>query len=341
MGLGFVGGELFVMDDTQGDIDVYDAQTGAYLRSVPAPSSSLTGFSGDDANNLLYGVDQATHTLLRIDPATGSVLDSAPSGLGSEQGMGVLGDELFVSETGGLGDPLQDIVVYDAATFTEVRRFAMPFGTMIAGLGADGVPASFSPAGTAGSPLDQGAEAAGGGADLYELSLVAGDTVLITTQVLGGSLSDLDPAVALFDPSDTLVASDSDTEDGRNARVVYTAADAGTHKIQVLADDGGGEYLLRAEVFHESLPWITIDDVEIVVSTPDCNGTGTPDECESFGDFDLSGRVDLRDFARFQACFTGEGPAERDPGCCFFDAEQDLDVDLEDFAAFLTTFLAP
>ena len=51
LGLGYVGGELFVMDDTHGDIDVYDAETGAYSRSMPAPASSLTGLSGDDASN--------------------------------------------------------------------------------------------------------------------------------------------------------------------------------------------------------------------------------------------------------------------------------------------------
>jgi hypothetical protein len=51
-------------------------------------------------------------------------------------------------------------------------------------------------------------------------------------------------------------------------------------------------------------------------------------------DFDNDGDVDLLDFARFQVCFTGEGPAVCRGGCNRLDLDPDDDIDLLDFAAF-------
>ena len=53
------------------------------------------------------------------------------------------------------------------------------------------------------------------------------------------------------------------------------------------------------------------------------------------GDHDFDGDADLFDFAAFQACFTGPGPAVV-PACCgLFDLDsRDADVDLHDFAHF-------
>jgi hypothetical protein len=75
----------------------------------------------------------------------------------------------------------------------------------------------------------------------------------------------------------------------------------------------------------------------------DCNHNFAPDECEqrSFGDFDFDGRVDLRDFAGLQRCFTGND-APLAPCCGIFDlGPPDGDVDLGDAAAFPATMTGP
>ena len=81
------------------------------------------------------------------------------------------------------------------------------------------------------------------------------------------------------------------------------------------------------------------DDCEIYDGrSEDCNQNTIPDQCDSFGDFDSDGEVDLKDFARFQRCFTGEDQSGLDDTCCFFDVEPDLDVDLDDYAEFESAF---
>ncbi len=59
------------------------------------------------------------------------------------------------------------------------------------------------------------------------------------------------------------------------------------------------------------------------------------------GDFDRSLRVDLRDFARLQECFTSDGPVVVPPCCRIFDFELDADVDVEDADAFASAMLGP
>jgi len=60
------------------------------------------------------------------------------------------------------------------------------------------------------------------------------------------------------------------------------------------------------------------------------------------GDFDDDGDVDLNDFARFQNCFTGEGPRGMDAPCTFFDADPaDGDVDAANFAVFAGALSGP
>lgn len=55
-------------------------------------------------------------------------------------------------------------------------------------------------------------------------------------------------------------------------------------------------------------------------------------------DFDADGDVDLRDFAEFQNCFTGEAPVECGPGCSLVDLDPDDDIDLSDFTDFHGAF---
>lgn len=58
-------------------------------------------------------------------------------------------------------------------------------------------------------------------------------------------------------------------------------------------------------------------------------------------DSDLDDDVDLRDFAAFQICFTGDGiPAS--PGCeCVFNSDADQDVDLADYEDFELALCGP
>jgi hypothetical protein len=59
------------------------------------------------------------------------------------------------------------------------------------------------------------------------------------------------------------------------------------------------------------------------------------------GDVDRDGDVDLVDFAAYQRCFTGPGPATLGPSCDLFDFDFDLDVDLTDYRALATRLTGP
>ncbi|MFH0982118.1 MAG: dockerin type I repeat-containing protein [Planctomycetota bacterium] len=59
------------------------------------------------------------------------------------------------------------------------------------------------------------------------------------------------------------------------------------------------------------------------------------------GDFDMDVDIDLRDFAFFQICFTGDGGGPLGSGCQTFDFDSDTDVDLADFRGFLGVFTGP
>jgi len=58
-------------------------------------------------------------------------------------------------------------------------------------------------------------------------------------------------------------------------------------------------------------------------------------------DFDRSGRVDLRDFAAFQSCFTGQAPTDVSPCCRIFDFDLDKDVDVRDVALLASLITGP
>jgi hypothetical protein len=55
----------------------------------------------------------------------------------------------------------------------------------------------------------------------------------------------LDPAVELYGPGDTLVASDGDSApDGRNALLIHSARQSGLYKVRIQAGAAAGEYVL-------------------------------------------------------------------------------------------------
>ena len=62
---------------------------------------------------------------------------------------------------------------------------------------------------------------------------------------------------------------------------------------------------------------------------------------EPTADFDGDGVVDMRDFAAFQNCFTGEAPTECGTGCSLFDLDPDDAIDHSDFANFMTQLIGP
>ncbi len=87
--------------------------------------------------------------------------------------------------------------------------------------------------------------------DFYSFPVAEGKELHISTLTPAGGpfefVNDLDPAIELYDPTDTLVATDDNSAaDGRNAQLAYTAAATGIYKMQVLAAAGNGEYVLVA-----------------------------------------------------------------------------------------------
>ena len=85
--------------------------------------------------------------------------------------------------------------------------------------------------------------------DYFNGSVKAGSPITISTATpAGGSfefVNTLDPAIDLYDPSGTLVASnDNGAADGRNALLNYVPLVTGTYTVHVKAASGSGEYIL-------------------------------------------------------------------------------------------------
>ena len=83
----------------------------------------------------------------------------------------------------------------------------------------------------------------------------------------------------------------------------------------------------------------------IGVGGSDCDGDGTPNTCEqdehvTIGDLDVNGRVDLRDAAHFQRCFTG-ADGSLAPCCEPADLNSDASIDLNDLSPFTSLLTGP
>jgi hypothetical protein len=87
--------------------------------------------------------------------------------------------------------------------------------------------------------------------DVYELSLLAGQTATVFTDTPfdNGTLlptNALDPGLRIIDPNGQLVLADSDSRDGKNAQLQFTATVAGIYLVQIEAQSGTGAYVLNA-----------------------------------------------------------------------------------------------
>jgi hypothetical protein len=81
-------------------------------------------------------------------------------------------------------------------------------------------------------------------------NLAAGEALLLTTDtpdVAGAEpANDLDPEIRVLDASGAVVASNANgAADGRNARLLFVPLQAGLYSVEVAAQSGSGEYVLR------------------------------------------------------------------------------------------------
>ncbi len=95
------------------------------------------------------------------------------------------------------------------------------------------------------------------GSDNYTIQLNEGEVVTIVTSTPGegvfGFGNTLDPAIGIYDPSDTLVADDQDSApDGRNAELTYIADQTGVYTVLIGAASGWGEYTVVVDILPRS-----------------------------------------------------------------------------------------
>ncbi len=235
-----------------------DLTTGAATRiGTITNSPGIIAMAVDDTGQA-YGHDIVNDSLIAIDKATGAGTIVGLLGFDANFAQGMDFDEV--------SGQLYLAAFNNSSYQAELRIADRTTGatTLVGVLG------STIPGGT--TELCWMGVAAGGGGldadDLYEITLAAGETLVVYTQTpfddpATTPLNELDPGLVLYDSSGTPVEDDSNTEDGKNARLIYTATTGGTYTIEVFTEDGAGEYLLKTEVFTEPLPLLRIDNVAV------------------------------------------------------------------------------
>ena len=215
-GIAYLDGEVFLLTDTSGDITVIDYQDGSVLRTlnITLPISECLGGDGTRLFSLLANL------LIAIDPQTGATTEVGPL-VGGGEGLGVIGDELFVAGDIAVG-------VFDLETLA-LKRVLDGVDDLEA-LGADGGAAD---------------------RDFVRFDVIAGDDLALSTATPGDGPLDfdnvLDPMLELYDPAGNLVATDDNgAPDGRNAEVSHNAATSGVYAALVLpAGRSKGEFVLN------------------------------------------------------------------------------------------------
>ncbi len=86
--------------------------------------------------------------------------------------------------------------------------------------------------------------------DRFPVALQPGETVTLHTltpldgtNIVPPNL--LDPAIVILDNAGNILASDSNSVDGKNAGLEFTATVAGNYRIAINAEDGQGEYVIQ------------------------------------------------------------------------------------------------
>ena len=215
-GMAFMNNEIFLLSDSPNMVTVLDYATGATKRTF-TPTWTLRSGLAATADQLL-GLEGPW--LYFLNPVTGTSTWTWLGTSSASDGMGVVGDELFVSDGTNLN-------VYSLTTFGLVRTLA-------------GLPELEALGGDGGGFADQ---------DWYSISVQTGDSLVLTTSTPGdgpGEFVNLfDPKLELYDPSGVLVASGTALADGRNETINYTALGSGQYRVHITADAGTlGEYLL-------------------------------------------------------------------------------------------------
>lgn len=118
---------------------------------------------------------------------------------------------------------------------------------------------------------------ADGGAESWALELQKGDLVVVSTATPGSGpgalVSDLDPKITIYTPAGAVLECDTSSLNNRDAKLTFVAPRAGTYRVEVAAETGGGEYVVKADVEASSaaIGGVVFNDL---------NGNGVRDEGE-------------------------------------------------------------
>lgn len=261
--LGRVPGKLLVFDKLGGcnKLDVNDPSVGGGYGGTLYEDwgfEAAWGACGDMQNNEIFTIDQCENILHRHDYYLNILQETNTVPVGYGSGMAVIGDEVFISETFGIGT-INALTVYDKTTLAFKRRMFMSTDFELSGLGGDGVP--------------------GNNHDWFSFKADAGDNIVIQTMTPAHDSTQpnephnhADPILELYDDQESLLSSDDNgAGDGVNSRISYSVSTSGTYYVKIDATNSSfGDYLLS--ISGSSTPL----DPFTVASTDPANGNNEP-----------------------------------------------------------------